>query len=138
MPLDRSESSLNEFLTIATKYQARDENYQDLSHTDGVFNTWIVERAYIIFLSLRFAAEDSKIKKAFNAWRSFHYGESKALGIFFEYVKAVLGDEVTYYWDMKLDCKARNIETERECLCRIFILSGLTAQMKFNQFGASQ
>lgn len=138
MPLNRSESTLNEFIGIATKYQAHDAAYSDLSHLDGVFISGTVERAYVAYLHIRLAEEGSDIKNAFNAWRLFHYGESKTLGIFFEFMRMIEGEEVTYYWETKLDCKARNIELERECLCRIFILSGLTAQMKFYKSGVTK
>lgn len=138
MPLSRSESTLNEFIAIAIKYQEHDAAYSDLSHLDGVFISAAVERAYVVFLHIRLADDESDIKKAFHAWRSFHYGESKTLGIFFEYLKMIEGEQVTYYWETRLDCKARNIELERECLCRIFILSGLTAQMKFYKSGVTQ
>lgn len=135
MQLERNVSLLSEFIELATKYQPYDATYTDLSHEDGVFNNGAVERAYIVFLYVRLADEESNLKKAFNFWREFHYGDSRRISVLFEFINAVNSDQVSDIWLNKWDAKDRNINLEREYLCRIFMLSGITARMSFERTG---
>jgi len=138
MQLERNNSLLNEFIGVAVKYQAYDDTYNDLSHADGIFSSVPVEKAYIVFLYLKHAQEESNIKKAFNQWRIFHFGESRRMTTFFKFIEMLNSKEVSSTWENKWDAKDRNIDLERECLCRIFILSGITAQMSFYRSGILQ
>lgn len=130
MPLVRNADALGRFVAIAAKYQAYDVAYSDLSHTDGVFNVDRVERAYAVFLHAADISDESKTKKAFNDWRSFHYDGAKKLGIFFKFIDAVNDQQITEQWINKWGSQDRKAGLEHEYLCRIFILSGITAQLK--------
>lgn len=136
--LNRDDSVLNEFLAIATKYQAFDSTYNDLSHSDGAFLNECVERAYIVFMYVRFAEDESNIKKAFNLWRSFYFGESRRIDVFFKFMEMLHGQNVNEIWLNKWDCQFRNINLEREYICRIFILYGITVQLQFYKSGVLQ
>ncbi len=134
--LERTESLLNEFIDLATKYQAYDSTYMQLDHSNGAFLSDAVERAYIVFLNVRLAAEGSNVKRVFSYWREFHYGESRKIGILFAYIDAVFSAYVSEIWLYRWDAKDRNINLEHEVTCRIFILSGITAKQSFERSGA--
>lgn len=138
MQLSRDESLLNEFVGLATKYQKHDVTYNHLDHADGAFIDAAVERAYIVYLYVRLAEDESNIKKVFNQWRAFHFGESRRIDVFFKYVEMLNSPKVSNTWEYKWDAKDRNINLEHEYLCRIFILSGITAQMSFYGSGTLQ
>ena len=135
MQLQRNDSLLNEFIGLATKYQPYDSTYSDLSHADGAFTSEPVEKAYIVFLYVRLAEEESNLKKSFNLWREFYYGDSRRISVLFEFINAVNSEQVTNMWLYKWDAKDRNIDLEREYLCRIFMLCGITTRMSFEQSG---
>ena len=135
MPLERNETILLEFMGLCEKYSSYDGVYADTQHQDGVFTNQAIERAYTVFRYIRTADEDSNLKKTFNFWREYHYGESRRIGILFAYIHALESEYISNIWENRWDAKARNIDLEHEFICRIFILGGITAKQKFESTG---
>ncbi|OTG87928.1 hypothetical protein [Acinetobacter sp. ANC 3813] len=136
MQLIRSAKSAEGFKEACIKYEGFDARYVHTEDQQGVFKNDFIECAYIVYLLLQQAEDDSPLKKAFDIWREFYCEGSKNLSVFFRYVDHLFCDAVTGVWLFKWDSKDRKIAKEREMICRIFILSGITAIEKFYKSGA--
>lgn len=135
MQIVKSKKDLDAFIQLCTKYQPFDPRYADLTRSDGVFSAPLVESAFITYLVLVLSAEDSNVKKAYNAWRTYHHGESRRIHIFFNYIDHLFADQVTDSWHTRFDMKDRNMNLSWELICRIFIVWGVVARKAFNQSG---
>ena len=136
MQLIRSAQSAEGFKEACIKYQGFDARYAEIQDQQGVFENDFIECAYIVYLVLQQSEKDSEARKAFEIWREINCEGSKNLGVFFCYVDHLFSEAVTHTWLFKWDSKDRNIAKEREMICRIFILSGMTAIEKFYKSGA--
>lgn len=132
MQINKTDENLKAFIELCEKFQPYDERYKDLTQTDQVFNSSLVEVAYLVYILLLHNDEDSNVKKAYNAWRKHYHGDSRRIHVLFNFVDMLISDEVTWIWEIRLDARNRNIEKAYELICRIFILWGLTAQRSFN------
>lgn len=137
MQTTKSEKDLSAFTDLCTKYQPYDSRYADLSMNGNCFNDPLVESACLIYLILVLSAEDSNVKKAYNAWRKYHHGESRRIHILFNYVDHLMDDCITDIWHMRFDTKNRNMQKDWELICRIFIVWGMVAQKAFKHIGTS-
>lgn len=135
MELSLNAVMLEEFHPLAIKNQGVNDCYQDLAHEDGRFKSNQVQFAFIVYCYFRQAEEGSRMRKAFDQWRSVHYGEHKSSSILFAYIEALKSEDVNNIWEYRWDARDRNISLEREVLCRIFILYGFTVQKHFENTG---
>lgn len=135
MQLIRSAEILESFKQACAKYEKHDMRYSKAESAEGIFIDDFIEFAYIVFMSLKQADEDSALKKAFRNWCEFHYSGINNLSVFFIYVDHLFSQSVTDIWIQKWDSKGRNIAKEHEIVCRIFILSGQTALQNFYKSG---
>lgn len=136
MQLIRNKENLEGFQAVCEKYEKYDARYLQRQLQDEIFTNDFIECAYIVFLIMKQSEEEAAAKKAFNLWRNFCCENPTNLAVFFQYVDQLFSDAVTHVWHKEWDSKDRNIAKEREMICRIFILNGITVQEKFYRSGA--